>query len=1542
MNKIGNWPTRALYGFVALAMVLSLVLLGGAAPMAGTTEPVAAEGSETGPSQPVAAYRSEAGPDIPELVVYIERPADDDAFNVSDTFYVNAVVAYKDINENGDSSELVTATIDPGPYAELVAGETAIKTATINRNCVGDFWWKLHCKGQGDATITVNATASGLPVGQDSVTVTQGEPTPACDLEITIIQPTGDDRYVEVCNDFVVKARVSNNSSSTTATNVTAGIVIDPDTGAEVTGGEPHYWNVGDILAGKHVHVLWNLHCTDDGAVNITVDATAGGVTKICPDSVIVHQGEEPPDVPTGCLDVTLIAPTEVCTVGCNYSDFQVTANITNTCGHNCTNITATISKTAGGAYASIEPPLVQNAGTLEATNSTTVTWNVTCINIGNVTFQVVAEGVETPECVGQDTATVEQKKILIDLVEPETGETIRHNICQTFNVTANITNCDCFPLENVTVELALPDSVCITANTTIHITQYDQDGYADDWDIDPEDLDDPEKIPFTSFCACCIYTVEWIDLHCCDPSPDYGQTAEEVYIRVWDGDTLKEEDYFRVKQTEKAHLAAGVEVYLGTSASNVTGPTACNMSTTSATAVAVNQSFVVVVPVINMGMAAAQNVTVNVTITGNATCAGNISRYLGTIPGRSAKKTFISCNCSADGAVNITISGLSGNDAVKRINHPSDPDLYAIPEDNIFDCGGKILKQIPIIIEIVQPEVGQNFTCCDDFVVKVKVTNNSTIPGNDLDGVTATIDWTGPAEFNLGAPSGYETKDLGDLPAGNHTYVGWNLHCDDTGDVVFTITIESTNPVWSDTVTVTVHQIPNATLAVDILSPDNGSVYRTSEEFAVTANVTVTQADLGFVENVMVYIYDDCDALDFDYYLIPLGTMAENQTKIVSWTVHAVEAGMQCAFVPCEITVLAYAPCAEEGYHDKTVNIYPAANLLVEITDDAPEEVVVCDTFNITARVTNIGWADATGVKLLLSVIPEDSVRPVPGETYEEPIGTLVGYGQSDVEDVGYKEVTWTLHCKTACESTITITPVGYDECGWHPVLVNPAEAPRENGPRGQAPYYVMVSLPGREIEDRFLHADSVTVKQVEPAQLVVDISYPADGAEFKEGDSFVVSGTVSNIGEETATGVTATLTVDANASITDAAKSLGTIAGGQSKNVTWNVQCTAEGFSTFKATATGTGAISSNAVEAFDTVTVKQGQPYIAQLAVDITYPANGAEITVGDQFMVTATIENLGDKDAQNVALTATISGNAVVDASPTGWPKNIGRLSSATASWTLNCTGAGFSVIEIQASGTNTNSAVDSVTVNQIAPPEPYLTVEVGAPAQILVDQSYYVTAVVSNTGDADAAGVSATLAISGDATATEALNQSIGGIAAGSADSVTWTLSADAAGGVNLDVSAQGTGTNVAVDTASVTQLNPFEAVWSGLSVAPTSGDAPLTVNVLAMVSNSGDVAGGCLAELKVDGEVVDDQVVVVAGGATETIGFTYEFTAGTYQVTINDLTPVTVIVGWDPWFYDSNEDDVIDKSEALQAIMDYFDGIITKAQVLEVLALYFG
>ena len=82
----------------------------------------------------------------------------------------------------------------------------------------------------------------------------------------------------------------------------------------------------------------------------------------------------------------------------------------------------------------------------------------------------------------------------------------------------------------------------------------------------------------------------------------------------------------------------------------------------------------------------------------------------------------------------------------------------------------------------------------------------------------------------------------------------------------------------------------------------------------------------------------------------------------------------------------------------------------------------------------------------------------------------------------------------------------------------------------------------------------------------------------------------------------------------------------------------------------------------------------------------------------------------------------------------------------------------------------------------------------------------------------------------------------------------------------------------------------------------------------------------------------DNYIWVLAKDQTATVP-TYptiqELTGGMFAVS-------TVPAVWDPMVYDANGDGVIQKSEAVDAVWDYFDGIITKEQAIEVVWLYFG
>jgi len=77
-------------------------------------------------------------------------------------------------------------------------------------------------------------------------------------------------------------------------------------------------------------------------------------------------------------------------------------------------------------------------------------------------------------------------------------------------------------------------------------------------------------------------------------------------------------------------------------------------------------------------------------------------------------------------------------------------------------------------------------------------------------------------------------------------------------------------------------------------------------------------------------------------------------------------------------------------------------------------------------------------------------------------------------------------------------------------------------------------------------------------------------------------------------------------------------------------------------------------------------------------------------------------------------------------------------------------------------------------------------------------------------------------------------------------------------------------------------------------------------------------------------------LITAVGEGSATITVTYTEGPETKTAT------VPVDVTWSPWVYDEDGDGVIDKMEAIKAIQDYYNDMITKAQVLEVIAAYYA
>jgi hypothetical protein len=166
------------------------------------------------------------------------------------------------------------------------------------------------------------------------------------------------------------------------------------------------------------------------------------------------------------------------------------------------------------------------------------------------------------------------------------------------------------------------------------------------------------------------------------------------------------------------------------------------------------------------------------------------------------------------------------------------------------------------------------------------------------------------------------------------------------------------------------------------------------------------------------------------------------------------------------------------------TICQYSAAHLIVEIIDYPQTPIDVCTEFPVTARITNIGDADAWEAQAMISVFPEGSARVSANDqygSYTRDLGNIIGHGVD--ESV---EVTWLMHCKQECDTTITVNARGYDEFGYEVKQICATEIVGGDHYPGPPPYQItccellLDGTPGAPILPRFIEPASVTVKQM------------------------------------------------------------------------------------------------------------------------------------------------------------------------------------------------------------------------------------------------------------------------------------------------------------------------------------------------------------------------------------------------------------------------------------------------------------------------------
>ena len=237
----------------------------------------------------------------------------------------------------------------------------------------------------------------------------------------------------------------------------------------------------------------------------------------------------------------------------------------------------------------------------------------------------------------------------------------------------------------------------------------------------------------------------------------------------------------------------------------------------------------------------------------------------------------------------------------------------------------------------------------------------------------------------------------------------------------------------------------------------------------------------------------------------------------------------------------------------------------------------------------------------------------------------------------------------------------------------------------------------------------------QVPYAELTANITEPVNGADIMGGTEFTVSANVTNNGTWKARDVMATIGISGNATLKAGEVATKSVAAGEfgvnwTAAVNWTLVCTGGGAVSINVTPSGKDDGTLNDIIPgrlhSDTVSINQEQV----LKVTIVAPSNFAAFNVTDEFHVTANVENISSLNATGVELTIDIDRYAELKAGEYA-TRTVGKLNSGKTStnytWTVNCTGDGFSRITVTPSG-----KVDDETIPADALTPATVTVEQG--------------------------------------------------------------------------------------------------------------------------------------------------------------------------------------------------------------------------------------
>ena len=696
------------------------------------------------------------------------------------------------------------------------------------------------------------------------------------------------------------------------------------------------------------------------------------------------------------------------------------------------------------------------------------------------------------------------------------------------------------------------------------------------------------------------------------------------------------------------------------------------------------------------------------------------------------------------------------------------------------------------IVVNIVTPEDGDEFTYCDNFYVNAVIANNGS---TDLEGINATIELPGNIELVDGET---ETKSVGLIVPHGVTDVWWEVHCDGTGISDITVNVTDKDGAYNID-TVTVKQVvtpPPPVLKVKIFQYPMGMVEE-CDVFGIKANITNIGSSnaydvIAIIEWEPSLLANLVDGMPNSW---TLGYMEPGDVHEVGWTMHCNGSG------DVNITVDATAGCLDpDRILEDTVTVHQKepANLTLVIID--PENntkfCTKCDnTFVVTAEITNTGDAEAYGINALITATAgADSVNIAPPPTKSVP----------DLPPGGSATVSWDVTCNATGAATLNVTATGY--CRWTGAELKPS--------------------------------DEVTIYQKD---FIVEITSPANDSTFSSCQNFEVTAKLTNCKNEEISGFNVTFDFsDLGADLRyqtvyithppkagwPTSKQMDYLAPGI-YNVTFTESfcecCYAELKWYMHCEDTTDGEIIVNATKIDGTILPDEDSVYInqelkADLAAGIetfagslddgTFITTAADaFAVCQNFTVVVPVTNWGEADAEDVSVTINVAGLATPSGTMT---KDLGTIpggESRKAIWELHCDGKGEVTISIPTKGDLTgideNKGVQIDDDNKYLPCDKKVeqipfTVEIIEPTtctNFLEGQQWTVKTNITNGGDETLKDVSATIHWSGPATKVsgQPLTVSVGDLEPGeSVHAPTWQMRCTGAGDVKLTVTAKST------------------------------------------------------------------------------------------------------------------------------------------------------